>query len=1259
MVTPYQLHLYCLKRKGRFQVKRISSYLLTLSLLVSCLAPVLAEAPATSTDLTVELEPVEEAASEEASLAAGSPLIVDQPWSEHWSLGETVTFTIGVAEGTAIQWQYDNATGDWTNIPENKNWHGTKTETLTFTATASRAKYLYRAVVTLGDASEISSEVRFYVCDVPEFITQPQHVYAALNDTVTFTAEASEDPSYQWQYDNGTGEWTNIPENKNWHGTQTGTLTFTAISSRTRYHYRVIASNLAGQAVSDEVSFTIVEEPTEEPTAAPEPEPWFSYYIKPWFYYYIEEGPLENGQPVTVHFVFRQTGDYPHDYPHGRVWRMNLITSSYIDISETEKNLTPDDNTITCILIADNTVHYIQIEYEDGTIEQFVFKLPSAPVFSAQPQYAYAALNDTVTFTAEASEDPSYQWQYDNGTGVWTDIPENKNWHGTQTDTLTFTAISSREKYRYRVIASNLAGQTVSDEVGFTIGAKPPQVFIREIDAYQEGSHLWLEFSIEKSDLRDIEIYINDKYVGYCESVYSFLSTQVGPLDTYGIHTYDIIAYSPSDGARSILETYEIPVSLECQIENSLKEFYLPGETVTITAMVNDSEGKRADIQWQYDSGVGEWTDVPENEHWHGTQTKQLTFTANEENAYFRYRFVASVNSDECVSNEAGYCLVEPLDVTGSFDEEVETVEAGRIKPIHITAESFDIRDIYLRADGWSDYDHYIGRNTGSGIGFDTVYHLDTQQGRYSTPGVYTLRLEANYTFNSDYSVDKLLDTMELRVLPAILTQPKNQYAELGEEVTFTAKASEGVDLRWQYDGGSGEWTDIPENKNWHGTTTNTLTFAATASRAKQKYRVIASCEAGETVSQEATLTIGLPPAPVFIRQPHDVWAQLNKTVIFTAKSEGDPDYQWQFDTGSGEWTDIPESAVWHGTQTDTLSFTALNSRAAHRYRVVATNRSGEAVSDTVILTIGQEPEPTEEPIEEPTEEPTEEPKPLIPADICEEEAVTVEQGKMTTVDLTVLVPGEGGFCRLEIDDIGYGYYARAGVETPIRYTVNAASLMPGRYPRRLVAINNTTGERYQDYFDVIVSAFIAQPQNQRAAMAETVTFTAEAIEDVSYQWQYDGGTGTWTNIPENKNWHGTKTNTLTFTATTSRSKQRYRVIVTNGYLSEASKEVTFTLPAVPVITRQPAARVALAADSSISVTLTAQVTGADTLRWQCDGGNGSWTDIPEGESWQGTDTDTLSFTLTVSRARQRYRLVAVNGLGETVSAALAFSLPD
>ncbi len=874
------------------------------------------EEPADAEEAAETLITVEETVTETVSEPAADALAVTpQNTLLLVSLGDTVTFTASATSGADLQWQYDGGTGDWTNIPENKNWHGTTTNTLTFSAMASRAKYSYRLVATLGAETVISDTMRFEIAVAPEFTVQPQDVFAAAGEEVFFTAQTASTASLQWQYDNGTGDWTDIPENKNWHGTRTEELTFTATASRAKYAYRVIASNPAGEVISQTAHLAIMTAPAIE--AEPENQRALS------------------GAEVSFTAAATTAVDWQWQYDGG--------TGTWVNIPENNNWHGTQTDTLTFAATTSRArQHYRAIATNvlgEAMTKEVSLELIVKPAFTAQPEAMTAAAGQTVTFTAEASGDPAWTWQYDGGTGTWTDVPDNQNWTGARTNTLSFTATASRAKYAYRVIAENEAGNATSKAVRFTL--LTPPVF--------SAQPYWTDA--------------------------------------------------------------------------------LSGETVTFTA----EAAPDAAYQWQYNGGTGVWVNIPENNNWHGTQTPELSFTANTSRAKQSYRVIASNAAGETVSAETGFGLIT--------------------KPV----------------------------------------------------------------FNS---------------------QPTKVEALNGETVTFTAEAAPDAAYQWQYDGGTGEWVNIPENNNWHGTQTPELSFTANSSRAKQKYRVIAANAAGETISKAVALV--LVTKPVFTVQPETCDALSGDTVTFTVRVSGNPDLQWQYDGGTGTWTDIPENSNWHGTQTTSLSFAAAASRAKYSYRAVATNMAGEVISDEVSFTL------------------------------------------------------------------------------------------------------------------ITVPRFTTQPVSYESALKATVAFTAKTDVPAALQWQYDNGTGEWTDIPENSNWHGTQTEKLTFTATAARTAYKFRVNATNAAGSATSREVRFTLPPKPEFVTQPENT---RAPAGTAVTLTAETKYATAWQWQVyTADTGAWADI-KGSSWQGATTDTLTFTQTAARSTNKYRLKAISGGGETYSTSVVVRL--
>ena len=133
--------------------------------------------------------------------------------------------------------------------------------------------------------------------------------------------------------------------------------------------------------------------------------------------------------------------------------------------------------------------------------------------------------------------------------------------------------------------------------------------------------------------------------------------------------------------------------------------------------------------------------------------------------------------------------------------------------------------------------------------------------------------------------------TQAVPTQPAITVQPANQTATAGQEATFTATAS-GVPtpaVQWEVstDGGT-TFGNVP------GATSTTLTITTSASQNNNQYRAVFTNQAGQAITQAATLSVNGPPQVTL--QPNAQTVGAGKSVTFTAAASGTPapTLQWQ-----------------------------------------------------------------------------------------------------------------------------------------------------------------------------------------------------------------------------------------------------------------------------------------------------------------------------------------------------------------------------
>ena len=91
--------------------------------------------------------------------------------------------------------------------------------------------------------------------------------------------------------------------------------------------------------------------------------------------------------------------------------------------------------------------------------------------------------------------------------------------------------------------------------------------------------------------------------------------------------------------------------------------------------------------------------------------------------------------------------------------------------------------------------------------------------------------------------------------LPVITTEPADVEVAENSEVTLTVEATNATSYRWYYSPNGGtSWNYVPTG--WTGSATASLTFAATASRANNLYRVEVKNDEGRIFSRNVRITL-------------------------------------------------------------------------------------------------------------------------------------------------------------------------------------------------------------------------------------------------------------------------------------------------------------------------------------------------------------------------------------------------------------------
>lgn len=96
--------------------------------------------------------------------------------------------------------------------------------------------------------------------------------------------------------------------------------------------------------------------------------------------------------------------------------------------------------------------------------------------------------------------------------------------------------------------------------------------------------------------------------------------------------------------------------------------------------------------------------------------------------------------------------------------------------------------------------------------------------------------------------------------------------------------------------------------------------------------------------------------APTIVAQPGHQSVGKNRPATFAASASGSPApaYQWQMRVnGSADWTDLATGSVYSGVTSPTLGIGAVTPALnQNRYRLVAINTEGSAISNEAVLTL-------------------------------------------------------------------------------------------------------------------------------------------------------------------------------------------------------------------------------------------------------------------------------------------------------------------
>ena len=315
-----------------------------------------------------------------------------QPLNSAICISGSTTFTFGVAgSGITYQWQvYNVNTKLWDNLANGGVYSGVTSATLSLSnVTAIMDGLRYKCLVTSPCAFTESKEATLEVFTSPPTISISGNVTACAGASATFTANAAKYKSLQWQVKPTGGSFTNI------NGETSSTLTVSQVSvSNEGYQYQCVATNPCGSTTSLPATLSITDIPV------------------------IVTQPIGVSECAGATVSFTVAATNVIDYQ----WQKSSNGTNYTSI------VGATNPTYTIPLISESDAVWYSCKannscgYKESNAVKLTLKSSVLPTITVSPKSISVKEGLAATFTVNATNVISYQWQQRTANGD-VDIP--------------------------------------------------------------------------------------------------------------------------------------------------------------------------------------------------------------------------------------------------------------------------------------------------------------------------------------------------------------------------------------------------------------------------------------------------------------------------------------------------------------------------------------------------------------------------------------------------------------------------------------------------------------------------------------------------------------------------------------------------------------------------------------------------------------------------------------------------------------------
>ena len=393
--------------------------------------------------------------------------------------------------------------------------------------------------------------------------------------------------------------------------------------------------------------------------------------------------------------------------------------------------------------------------------------------------------------------------------------------------------------------------------------------------------------------------------------------------------------------------------------------------------------------------------------------------------------------------------------------------------------------------------------------------------------------------------------------VPLIVSEPEEEWADLGQEVTFTVEAWGGETYRWY------SYLDDPSDRRLEGTDGPELTVTATVDSANRNYYCEVSNSVNSSFARESSAAmLYVDLTPHILDGNHIAGGFVGDTAKFTVTAEGpDLHYQWYYSTqgSGGPWTESPLASA----KSATLKVPVTAGRDGYFYYCKVYNDYGEVPTDPALLVVLEDLGTLEIDLRgDGTVLDYESDEEWAGVMLEQAAAIGLIEAINSSYPLNYDLDKVGrGDIYLEQEDYGIRYYTDADyTNLSGYYTLNSTAAL------RQAILNDRDGITPTALYSAIKFnfgtplRFNVQPQDVAVAAGKNATFHVEAQgEGLTYTWQkinYDNDS-----YAAASSYTGYKTDTLTVPANDNTDGLLFRCLIRDSYgNTEVSNEVMLTV---------------------------------------------------------------------------------------------------